>query len=266
MSEQNTEKMDEWAEFAKSLAKESGKLICESFGRQITVHRKADSTPVTEADRGAEALMRKMIEKQYPDHQVFGEEEGGSGPEDSPLQWILDPIDGTQSFIRGVPLFGTLIALMKEGEPILGVIHLPCTGELLLGAKGRPTTLNGEAVQVSKTTDLSKATILTSCTANMVREGHGEAFMKLQEKVDLVRSWGDCYGHFMVATGRADVMLDPILAPWDIAALRPCIEGAGGRMTDWSGVVQPLGESAITTNGLLHEEILACFAKDNAEK
>ncbi len=248
--------MEEWIEFSQELARESGKLIRRYFGSQLEVIRKPDQSPVTAADREAEALMRRMIEARYPEHEVVGEEGGRSGREGAEFQWLLDPIDGTLSFIHGVPLFGTLIALLREGRPILGAIHLPVAGELLIGAEGLPTTLNGEPVKVSASAELAEATLVYTCPANLAAEGYQAASEKLQGKVRLVRSWGDCYGHFMVATGRADIMLDPILNPWDVAALRPCVEGAGGRLTDMGGKVQKLGDSAVSSNGLLHDEVI----------
>jgi len=243
--------------FAEELAHESGKLIMGYFGRRLDVHRKADRTPVTVADREAEALLRRRIGQRYPEHQVMGEEEGLSGPPQADLRWVLDPIDGTKTFIHGVPLFGTLIALLHEGEPVLGVIHLPATGELCVGARGRPTRVNGAPCRVTATAALGEATMVVTSFTDLIRRGYGPAVRRLPERLGLVRSWGDCYGHFLVAAGRADIMFDPILSPWDIAALRPCVEGAGGRLTDREGRTLPLGESALSTNGLLHDEVLA---------
>lgn len=252
----NDRPMDEWIELARELAHESGKLISGYFGTRLEVKRKADDSPVTIADQESEALMRRIIESRYPDHAVVGEEHGTSGNPDAPYQWLLDPIDGTKSFIHGVPLFCTLIALLENGRPILGVIHLPALGDLMIGAKGRKTTLNGEPVRVSGTTELSQATVAFTCTKELWAHGHGEAFQSLQERAGLVRGWGDGYGYLLVASGRADVMIDPVLNAWDVAALKPCIEGAGGRITEISGAEKDLGESAVCTNGHLHSEVL----------
>ena len=249
--------MNDWIDLIEELAGESGKLILRYFGSQIHVERKADKSPVTVADREAEDLMRRIIEARYPEHQVRGEEHGISGPRKARYQWLLDPIDGTKSFIHGVPLFCTLIALLEDGRPILGAIHLPVTGELLLGVRGRVTTLAGSPVRVSAKRQLSQASVVYTSTRGLWAEGHGRAYQELQERVEIVRGWGDGYGHFMVATGRADVMIDPVLCPWDIAALKPCVEGAGGRFTDLKGVELDLGESALSTNGHLHEQVLA---------
>lgn len=249
--------MEEWIELTRELAHESGRLILRYFGSQPPVQRKADNSPVTVADQEAEALMRRTIEARCPDHSVLGEEAGTSGDPDARYQWLLDPIDGTKCFIHGVPLFCTLIALLEEGRPILGAIHMPVSGELLIGVTGRATTLNGEPVRVSDTRKLSQATLAYTESAEWWAHGHGAAYPQLLERVELVRGWGDGYGHFMVAAGRVDIMFDPVLSPWDVAALKPCVEGAGGRFTDASGKVLDLGTSALSSNGHLHDEVLA---------
>jgi histidinol phosphatase-like enzyme (inositol monophosphatase family) len=248
--------IDEWAAFASDLARESGELILHYYRKPLDVQRKADQSPVTVADRDAEALLRARIEARYPDHQVLGEEAGTSGPPEARFQWVLDPIDGTKAFVRGVPLFGTLIGLLDRGRPVLGVIHLPATGELLIGAEGRATTLNGELVRVSGVDTLRGAAVMLTCPDTIFEMGYGEAFHALRGQAELVRGWGDCYGHFLVATGRAEVMLDPTMNLWDIAALKPCVEGAGGRLTDFSGEGNTLGTSALSTNGALHDPVL----------
>lgn len=253
--------MDEMIDFARELAEESGRLIAAYFEQALggggpEVMRKADRSPVTKADREAEAVMREMIRKRFPDHQVLGEEGGADGPGDADFRWILDPIDGTKSFIHGVPLFGTLIALVERGTPVIGVINLPATGEMMIGARGRPTTVNGRPVRVRETPALSEATVLFTDLPNMTALGHGPALAALGREVELMRGWGDCYGHFLVAAGRADAMIDPELNLWDVAALKPCVEGAGGRLTDLAGVDTGMGKSALSTNGLLHDQLL----------
>ena len=249
--------MEAYVNFAKELVAESGPLIRRYFELGVAVERKADQTPVTVADREAEALLRRRIHEAFPTHQVLGEEAGLSGPEGAACRWVLDPIDGTKSFIHGVPLFGTLIALLQKGRPVLGVIHLPVLDRLLIGAEGQPTRCNGAPVHVSRRKELAQATVLITSPGELFRRGYGLALARLAERVRIVRSWGDCFGHFQVATGRADAMFDPILNTWDVAALRPCVVGAGGRLTDREGVDTGLGESALSSNGLLHEELLA---------
>ncbi len=254
--------MDARMALAREMARESGTLILKHYrgylaGGGPEVLRKQDRTPVTVADREAEALMRRLIRERFPDDRVVGEEQGASGPEDASYRWVLDPIDGTKSFIHGVPLFGTLIALLEDGEPVLGVIHLPATGELMIGARGRPTTVNGRPVRVRDTAGLEQATVLFTDLPNLHRQGLAGALDILRGRAGLMRGWGDCYGHFLVAAGRADAMIDPELSLWDIAALRPCIQGAGGRLTDLAGRDTGLGDSALSTNGRLHDQLLA---------
>lgn len=253
----NDRAMDQWIELTRELAHESGKLISGYFGSPLTVQHKADHSPVTIADQEAEALMRRIIEARCPDHRVVGEEGGTSGDPQSRYQWLLDPIDGTKSFIHGIPLFCTLIALLEEGRPILGAINLPAIGELMIGAQGRETTVNGDPVRVSEIRELSQATLAFTCTKELWAHGHQDSFQALQERVGLVRGWGDGYGYFLVAAGRAEIMIDPRLNAWDVAALKPCIEGAGGRFSDITGKVLDLGDSALATNGHLHDEVLA---------
>jgi myo-inositol-1(or 4)-monophosphatase len=247
--------LDGWIGLTRELADASGKLILKHYGTALDVQSKADRSPVTVADRQAEALLRSMIAERHPEHQVLGEEEGLSGPPGAEYQWVLDPIDGTKAFIHRVPLFGTLIALLRRGEPVLGAIHLCALGELMIGAQGRPTEVNGKPVRVTRTARLDEATVLYTDSLNWWQQGQGRGFRRVQEGAFLVRGWGDCFGHFQVAAGRADAMFDPVLNLWDVAALRPCVEGAGGRITDVQGG-GGIGTSALSTNGLLHEELL----------
>lgn len=216
------------------LAERSGDFIRPHFANPaLAVETKADTSPVTVADRGAEQLLRQLIGQKFPTHGIIGEELGNDRP-DAEFVWVLDPIDGTKSFISGVPLFGTLIALLHQGQPILGCIHQPILRQLMLG-DGRTTTLNGRPVRCRPTTSLAAATLLTSDTLNLAKYQNGPAADRLLASAKLVRTWGDCYGYLLVAAGRADVMCDPIMNPWDIAALVPVIRGAGGVITDWTG-------------------------------
>ena len=210
-------------DFLRPLAADSG----------LAVETKADNSPVTAADRGAEELLRGLIARKFPDHGIIGEELGPDRP-DAEWVWMLDPIDGTKSFITGVPLWGTLIALLHRGQPVLGAIHQPLLGQLLVG-DGTTTTLNDRPVRCRPARRLEDSTVLTSDPFNPGKHQNGAAFQKLISRARIVRTWGDCYGYLLVAIGRADVMLDPIMNPWDIAALVPVIRGAGGVITDWQG-------------------------------
>ncbi|HVS51845.1 MAG TPA: histidinol-phosphatase [Opitutaceae bacterium] len=239
------------------LAVESGAFIRPLFGQnKIAVETKADLTPVTVADRGAEELMRAQIKKRFPEHGIVGEE-FGSERADAEFVWMLDPIDGTKSFISGVPLWGTLIALLHHGQPILGCIHQPILGQLLLG-DGITTTLNGRAVRTRACARLADATLLTSDTLNLAKHQNGAAADRLAAQVKLYRTWGDCYGYLLIATGHADVMLDPIMNPWDIAALVPIVRGAGGTISDWQGGAAFPAQSTIAcATPDLHAQVVA---------
>jgi histidinol phosphatase-like enzyme (inositol monophosphatase family) len=221
-------------EFALELARASGEFIRPYFARpDLAVELKSDRTIVTAADRGAEKLMREMIQRRFPEHGILGEEYGAERV-DAEYVWVLDPVDGTISFAAGVPLFGTLIALQHRGQPVLGIIHQPVLGELVVG-DGTTTTCNGRAVRCTTTTRVEAAMVLTSGLENISRYQNSSAFFAFAAGAKTFRGWGDCYGYLMVATGRADVMCDPIMNPWDIAALIPVIRGAGGTITDWHG-------------------------------
>lgn len=225
---------DEFRHFAFTLAEESGDFIRPFFGRSdLAVESKSDQTPVTAADRGAEELMRARIAAAYPEHGIIGEEFGSERAE-AEWVWMLDPIDGTKSFITGVPLWGTLIALLHGGQPVLGCIHQPILRQLMLG-DGVNTTLNAQPVRCRRTTRIEDATLLTSDPLNPAKHQNGAAYDAVTRRAKLVRTWGDCYGYMLVAGGWADAMLDPIMNPWDIAALVPVIRGAGGVISDWKG-------------------------------
>ena len=246
---------DSLRDFATELAEASGRAIAGMFRHpDLAVETKADDSPVTEADRYAEALLRDRILARFPDHGIIGEEFGTVNAE-AEFVWVLDPIDGTKSFVAGVPLFGTLIALLRAGEPILGVIHQPITRELVIGT-GSGTTLNGEAVWVREGRSLSEATLLTTDFGAVGRHWDAAPFETLCARAALCRGWGDCYGYLMVASGRADVMLDPIMHAWDIAALVPVVRGAGGVITTWEGDNPMGGTSTVAAAPALHREVM----------
>ncbi len=248
--------LDSYRAFLIELARESGEFIRPLYRQPgLAVETKADTSPVTAADRGAEELLRARIAKKFPAHGIIGEEFGNDRPE-SEVVWVLDPIDGTKAFVTGVPLWGTLIALLHEGQPVLGCIHQPVLGQLLVG-DGRTTTLNGDPVRCRPTPRLAEATLLTSDPLNPARYQDGAAYEALTRQAKLVRTWGDCYGYLLVATGWADVMLDPIVNPWDIAALVPVIRGAGGVITNWhGGAPYPADSTIASATPELHAEVL----------
>ena len=241
--------------FITELAHQSGDFIRPFFGSaDLVVETKSDASPVTVADRGAEELMRKLINARFPTHGIIGEELGSERP-DAEFVWMLDPIDGTKSFITGVPLWGTLIALLHRGQPVLGVIHQPILKQLMIG-DGTTTTLNDRPVRVRSTARIEDATLLTSDPFNPSKYQNGDAFTALRQRAKLVRTWGDCYGYLLVAAGLADVMLDPIMNPWDIAALVPVIRGAGGIISDWNGGAPYPAESTVASSPALHAQVI----------
>lgn len=244
--------------FARLLAKKSAELILPYFHSDLKVEDKADHSPVTKADKMAEKLMREMISKNFPDHGIIGEEFGKAN-EKAEFVWVLDPIDGTKSFICGVPLFGTLIALLKDGLPILGVIHLPALKELYIGVKGEGTTLNGTKIKVRKTKELSEAVLLCTDHLDVINHQNEASFLKLAKQVKFYRNWGDCYMYTLLARGAVDIAIDPVMNYWDIQALIPVIEGAGGIITDYQGHPASQATSTVASNPYLHSKVIQCL-------
>ena len=248
---------------AKRIAEEAAELTLRYFyeSSRLKVFRKDDNTPVTIADREAELLMRKRIEENFPQDAILGEEypnkEGTSG-----YRWILDPIDGTKSFIYGVPLYSCLIGVEKDGYNIAGVIALPATGEMVWAARGTgtfhssPQLPEPQRVSVSQCSELSEALFLTSEVKTFKTTQRERVINLLEEKTYLTRTWGDAYGYAMVACGRADIMIDPILSDWDTGPLPVIIEEAGGKFTDWKGNATHLGKDGIAANAVLHAEVM----------
>ncbi len=250
------ESLQDLCEFATDLARKAGEITLRYFQRRIAVETKADTTPVTVADREAEAHIRQAIESRFPHDGIVGEEFGETRAQ-AKRRWIIDPIDGTFSFIRGVPLYGVLIGMEQEDEPMVGVIHLPALNETLAAAKGEGCHWRDQRARVSNAPRLSEALSLTTEMNLAGAPALSSALDRLTGASGPARTWGDCYGYSLVATGRADVMIDPQMRVWDCAALLPIIEEAGGRFTDWQGRRTIRGGSALATNGLLHEEVLA---------
>ena len=249
--------MQEFVDFATQLAHASGEIIMRYFRSDIAVESKADQSPVTIADKRAEELMRELIMKRYPDHGIFGEEFGAHNP-DAEYQWVLDPIDGTKSFISGTFLFGTLIGLLRAGQPLIGAIHHPATSHLLVG-DGTEARLNGDVVRVRDTKTLGEAVLCYTDFIDVGKYQNGIAFQQLMGKTRFNRSWGDCHGYFLLATGYIDIMIDPIMELWDTVALVPIIKGAGGRITTWNGGAPLSDNSIIASNSFLHEQVLSAL-------
>ena len=246
---------DEFAPFVRELAAVSAAVI-RPFFLHAAVETKRDNTPVTAADRRAEEVMRTLIEQRYADHGILGEEYGLQR-EQARYRWVLDPIDGTKAFISHCFLFGTLIALLRDGRPIIGAINSPLTGLLLLGLGGEETLLGEQPVRVRRCERIEDATLLTTGHWDMLAHPAGRGFEALSKRAKLYRSWGDCHGYFQVATGGADVMIDPVLKPWDICAVVPVIEGAGGRITSIDGGDPLVGSDLVASGGgALHDAVL----------
>lgn len=247
--------MKEFKDFIHSLADKSGQVIASYFlSADLAVELKADRSPVTKADREAEAVMRDMIRMAFPEHGIIGEEYGSENTA-AEFVWTLDPIDGTISFARGCPLFGTLIGLLQDRKPVLGGIHNPVLNQLCIGDGGQ-TTVNGHPVRVREIQDLGAAMLLTTDMPRIAKEGKRENFDRLLGQIGTFRTWGDCYGYLMVASGRADIMLDPLMHPWDILPLIPVIQGAGGVITTWDGDDASQGNSCVVANKALHPHVL----------
>jgi len=251
----DTSELRHLLDFAVRLAREAGDITSRHFKGSFVTERKADRSFVTIADREAERSLRANIERTYPQDGVLGEEEGEKIGT-SPRRWIIDPVDGTYSFVHGVPLYAVLIGLEIYDESVLGVVNLPALNELVYAARGLGCFWNGEAARVSATKSLSEALLLATDFGTAEQYGFGRAADALQRKVNARRTWGDAYGHVLVATGRADIMLDPVMNVWDCAALSPIVEEAGGTFTDWQGVRTIHGGNAVSTNGSLFDAVM----------
>ena len=244
----------DYLSFAVGVAWQAGRLTLAHYQTGVAIERKADASVVTVADRAGEQLIRRLIESRFPDHEIVGEEFGSSGRAAS-HRWLIDPIDGTNSFVRGVPFYGVLIALEIERQPTVGVCYFPALDEMISAANGLGCWWNGRRAAVSHIADLSESCVAYT-DGMQVSARLGEGWNGLVDETALQRGWGDCYGHCLVATGRADVMLDPRMNPWDCAALIPILQEAGGRFSDWRGQVTVDGGDAVSTNGILHDEVI----------
>lgn len=266
--ENSSEDLQATLDFAVEIAREAGEITLGYFRRNrsvLVVDRKSDGTFVTTADREAEAHLRARITERYPADAILGEEEG-ERTGISARRWILDPIDGTYSFVHGVPLWGVLIGVEISGEPALGVVNLPALDELVYARIGGGCFWNGERVSVSKTATLEDALVLSTDFGTCAQHGFGAACDELQSRAHARRTWGDCYGHILVATGRADLMLDPVMNVWDCAALAPIVEEAGGTFTDWRGAPTILSGNAISTNNILLPEVLKVVGANREDR
>lgn len=241
-------------EIACEIARRAGEVTLRHFREGVPTELKADATPVTAADREAERLCRRLIADRFPNDGILGEEFGLERPE-ATRRWIIDPIDGTRSFVRGTPLYGVLLALQDEGEAQVGVIHFPVLAETVAAGIGLGCWWNEQRCRVSSVDRMDKALLLCTDAEALRAAGHGDRWARLAERAEMVRTWGDCYGHALVATGRAEAMVDPVLAEWDAAPLLPIVTEAGGQFTDWHGRVTHRGGAGMATNDALADTV-----------
>ena len=249
-----TNELNELMMFAVEIARGAGDVTLNYFRKKPETSKKADGSFVTIADREAEEYLRSRILETFPNDSVLGEEEGESVGS-SNRRWIVDPIDGTFAFVHGVPIYGVLIGVEIDGKPTVGVINMAAMNEIVWAATGLGCYLNGAPVRVSTTASLEDGLLLCTDFTACHRYGFGSAIEDLQRRAKSSRTWGDCYGHALVATGRAEAMFDASMSIWDAAALKPIIEEAGGVFTDWSGQPTHNGGSAVSTNAALAREI-----------
>jgi histidinol-phosphatase len=243
--------------FAVKTAYLAGRLTLSSF--QIGVHAdyKRDDTPVTVADRQSEQLIRERIEAQYPDHAIVGEEYGADDLAGSTHHWYVDPIDGTKSFIHGVPLYAVLIGLEIEGTVEVGVVYFPALDEMIAAATGEGCWWNGRRCHVSTETRLDRAVVSFTDVNSFEAWGRAAAWQRIRNATYYRAGWGDAYGHALVATGRAELMLDPVMSDWDCGPFPPILKEAGGYFGDWNGNVTIHAEEALSTTQALLPEVLA---------
>jgi histidinol-phosphatase len=251
-----TESIPALLDFAAETAWQAGLLTLGYFQTGLQPDWKSDLSPVTLADRKSEEFIRGRIEKQYPRHAIVGEEFGVAETEGATHRWIIDPIDGTRSFVRGVPLYGVLIGLEIEGKPTIGAAYFPALGEMLTAATGQGCRWNGRPARVSTTPHLRDGVISHADTGSFARYGRAEAWQRLQAAAGYRAGWTDSYGYLLVATGRVEAMFDPMMNVWDCAPFLPILQEAGGYFGDWEGNPTIYGQDAFATTTTLLPEIL----------
>jgi histidinol-phosphatase len=249
--------------YALALADLADEVTLRRFRTALTVERKPDLTPVTEADREVERLLRARIEADRPGDAVVGEEYGAAAGTNA-RRWVIDPVDGTKNYVRGVPVWATLIALQVDGTGVAGVVSAPALGRRWWAARGEGAYADGSPIHVSKVRDLGDAQLSYSSLTGWEKQGRLTGFLDLGRKCWRTRGFGDFWSHMLVAEGAAEIAAEPEVSLWDLAALQVVVEEAGGRFTDLDGNATPEGGSAVSTNGLLHDTALRHLAPDAA--
>ena len=244
---------------AAEAARAAGRIALAYSRDGFDVSLKADQTPVTQADREAEQAIEKILGAAFPEYGCLGEEFGGRGNQD--IRWIVDPIDGTKNFVRGIPFWATLIALEDHGEVVAGVIHNPVSGELYTARRGGGAFLNGSRVRVSSVGDLAGATLLHAGLGLLRKAGHWDGFVRLVDATGRQRGFGDYLGYGLLAQGAAEIYAEVDLKPWDLAPCKIVVEEAGGRFTDFAGAPTIYSGTALATNGHLHDAVLALLRR-----
>ena len=243
-------------DFALDAAWQAGRITLGHFQTQVQVERKSDYSPVTIADRESEKRLRELIGRAWPDHGILGEEFGQTETE-TDFTWILDPIDGTKSFVQGIPLYAVLVALTEQKRPIVGVAHFPALNETVYAARGLGCFWNGRRAHVSQVSEIKDAVLLGSEVVVRDNPKRADGWQRLADATYIQRTWGDAYGYALVATGRAEIMVDPVVKAWDLAPFQVILEEAGGTFTDWNGTPTVYAGESVATNGLLFDQVMA---------
>jgi histidinol phosphatase-like enzyme (inositol monophosphatase family) len=247
--------MDELLSAAVDAAKAAGDIALHYFRTNLTVETKEDRTPVTRADRECETRITEILSQRFPDIGFLGEEHG-ERPGRGNARWIIDPIDGTKNFIRGIPFFATLIALEEEGEITAGVMYAPAINDLLYARQGQGAFANGKRVHVSTVEDLREAMLVHGGLKDLKVRPCWQPFLRLVDTTARQRGFGDALGHSVVICGQADVVLEPEIKPWDVAATKILVTEAGGRFSDFAGSPSIYTGNAVISNGLVHDEVI----------
>jgi histidinol phosphatase-like enzyme (inositol monophosphatase family) len=230
------------------VARLTGTVAFGHFRTQLQVETKRDGSPVTIADRAAEQAARAWIAARFPNDSILGEEFGAEGDQDGERRWLIDPNDGTKTFVRGVPMWGTLFGLMSGNTVLAGAVFCPAVDEIVVAALGEGCWWNDSRCFVSAEAEIARSTLLATDVRFVARPERAARWAALASEARLSRTWGDCYGYLLVATGRAELMVDNVMSPWDSAALIPVVQEAGGEFSDWDGRVTPFGDGATATN------------------